>query len=525
MNRGLLERRSAGVLLHVTSLPGPHGIGDFGPDAYRFVDWLASAQQTLWQWLPTTPVGPGDSPYQSPSAFAGSPLMVALEPLVERSWLDAVEAPMPPFSNERVDFARVTPWREAQLRRAAAGFFARGRADERSAFAAWCAREAAWLEDYALFMALGEAHGAAPWWDWAEPLRRRDARALAAARASHAREIDFWRFVQWCWDEQCRALKAYANERGIALIGDMPIYVADNSADVWSRPDLYQLGADGRSSVVAGAPPDDLGPDGQRWGNPLYRWDRMAAEGYAWWTARVQRVLAQADILRIDHFRGFAAYWEIPAEAPTARGGRWIEGPGRSLFEAIERRLGRLPIIAEDLGLITPDVVELIEDCGFPRMKVLLFAFGGDGTHPYLPHNFGPDTVVYTGTHDTDTMRGWWDAASERERHFAGAYLACGPHDVHWAAIRACCNSVSRLAVYPLQDVLGLSSAHRMNLPGTLTRWNWSWRFEWSMLGAEPARVLALMAEVSGRLPSARAARPEETESRSRHAGTRPSGA
>lgn len=506
MNTRLLEQRRAGILLHVTSLPGPHGIGDFGPDAYRFVDWLASAQQTLWQWLPTTPIGPGDSPYQSPSAFAGSPLMVALEPLAERGWLDAVEPPATPFPTERVDFARVIPWRDAQLRRAAAGFFARASAADRAAYGAWCTREAAWLDEYALFMALFNAHGMKPWWDWAEPLRRRDRKALEAARAQHALEIAFWRFVQWCWDEQCRALKAYANERGIALIGDIPIYVADNSADVWSRPDLYELGADGLPTVIAGAPPDDLGPEGQRWGNPIYRWDRMAAEDYAWWAARVKRVLALTDIVRIDHFRGFAAYWEIPAASPTAQDGRWVAGPGLPLFQAIERQLGRLPIIAEDLGLITPDVVELIEACGFPRMKVLLFAFGGDGTHPYLPHNFRPDTIVYTGTHDTDTIRGWWDAANERERHFAGAYLACGPHDVHWAAIRACCNSVSRLVVYPLQDVLGLATEHRMNRPGSLGGSNWAWRFAWADLGDEPARVLALMAEVSGRVRPARAA-------------------
>lgn len=502
MRPGPLARRSSGILLHPTSLPGPHGIGDFGPDAYRFVDWLASARQTLWQWLPTTPVGPGDSPYQSPSAFAGSPLMVALEPLVERGWLDAVDLPAEPFAPDRVDFPRVIPWRDAQLRRAAAGFFARANATQRTAFTAWCAREAGWLDDYALFMALFNAHGMKPWWDWAAPLRQRDAKALARSRTQHAPEIAFWRFVQWCWDEQCAALKAYANQRGIALIGDIPIYVADNSADVWSRPDLYQLGDDGLPTVVAGAPPDDLGPDGQRWGNPIYRWDRMAAEGYAWWAARVKRVLAQADVVRIDHFRGFAGYWEIPASSPSARLGRWVPGPGLPLFEAIEQQLGRLPIIAEDLGLITPDVVELIEACGFPRMKVLIFGFGGDGTHEYLPHNYVPDTIVYTTTHDTQTARGWWRQAAEAERHFAGTYLACGAQDFHWAALRACCNSVSRLAVFPLQDVLGLGSEHRMNLPGTLTGANWSWRFGWPMLGEEPARVLALLAHTSGRVPA-----------------------
>ncbi len=488
-------------MLHLTSLPGPHGVGDFGPDAYRFVDWLASAGQRLWQWLPTTPVGPGDSPYQSPSAFAGSPLMVALEPLVERGWLDAPRLPDAGFSDQRVDFSRVIPWRDGQLRAAAAGFAARASPDDRNAFEAWCRREASWLDDYALFMALFNAHGIKPWWEWAAPLRRRDAQALAAARQTQAGEIAYWRFVQWCWEAQCVALKRYANSQGIALIGDIPIYVADNSADVWSRPDLYTLGDDGLPSVIAGVPPDELGPDGQRWGNPLYRWERMAAEGFAWWTARVRRVLAQADVVRIDHFRGFASYWEIPASSPTAKVGRWVDGPGLALFQAIERQLGKLPIIAEDLGLITPDVVELIEACGFPRMKVLIFGFSGDGTHEFLPQNYVPATIVYTSTHDTDTARGWWDNATDAERRFAGAYLACDTASAHWAMIRAASNSVSQMAVFPLQDVLGLASEQRMNLPGTLGTANWSWRFTWPMLGHEPARVLGVITAVSGRGP------------------------
>ena len=278
--------RASGVMLHVTSLPGPYGIGGFGPDAYRFVDWLASAGQRLWQWLPTTPVGPGDSPYQSPSAFAGSPLMVALAPLVERGWLAASALPAVGFASERVEFSRITPWRDMQLCAAAAGFSARASAAEREVFEAWCASEAAWLDDYALFMALFNAHGMKPWWQWAAPLRLRDGQALAVVRKTHATEIAYWRFVQWCWQAQCAALKRYANKRGIAFIGDIPIYVADNSADVWSCPDLYELGDDGLPTVIAGAPPNALGPEGQRWGNPPCRWERMADEDFAWWTAR-----------------------------------------------------------------------------------------------------------------------------------------------------------------------------------------------------------------------------------------------
>ena len=496
-----LDERTAGALLHITSLPGPHGSGDFGPGALHFVDWLASTGQRVWQVLPTTPIGPGHSPYQSVSAFAGSPLMVALEPLVERGWLAPPALPPGGFDARRVDFERVVPWREQQLRAAAAGFRAdAGRAD-RQALRDWCAAEAAWLDDYCLFMALERAHDCAPWWQWSAPLARRDAAALRRARAEHADEIGFWQFVQWCFSVQCGALRAHAKARGVAIMGDLPIFVAQHSADCWARPDLYELDTRFQPTVVAGVPPDQFAIDGQRWGNPLYRWARMADDGYAWWTARVKRALDLADLFRIDHFRGFAAHWEIPAASPTARQGRWVAGPGRALFAAIEHALGALPIVAEDLGHITPDVHELRRACGFPGMKVLQFAFGDDAAHEYLPHNFEPASVVYTGTHDTDTARGWWDHAAERERAFAGTYLACGAHDVHWAMIRALCNSVAHTVIYPLQDVLGLPRASRMNTPGTMGGDNWTWRFDWPMVGAEPSRVLGLITAASGRGP------------------------
>jgi 4-alpha-glucanotransferase len=494
-----LPRRTSGVLLHVTSLPGPHGVGDFGPDAYRFVDWLVAAGQSLWQVLPINPIGPGHSPYQSPSAFAGSPLMVALEPLVERGWLAAPNVPSGGFDTGRVDFERVVPWRTAQLRLAANGFFAHATAADRGAFTTWCQAQAHWLDDYTLFMALETAHLGQPWWTWAAPLREHQAAALQAARLAHADEIAFWQFVQWSFDTQLSSLKTYANAHGVALVGDLPIFIAHHSADCWTRPDLYELDALGQPTVVAGVPPDDLGPDGQRWGNPLYRWERMAAENYAWWTARVKRALAQADVFRIDHFRGFAGYWEIPASSPTAKLGRWVPGPGRALFDAIEKALGPLPIIAEDLGLITPDVLALRDGCGFPGMKILQFAFGGDGTHEFLPHNYAPHVVVYSGTHDNDTARGWWDHAPAHERAYAARYLACGEDDVHLGMIRAACNSVAQMAVFPMQDVLGLGSAQRMNLPGTLGGSNWVWRFGWADVGTEPGQVLALISTGSGR--------------------------
>jgi 4-alpha-glucanotransferase len=496
-----LNQRVSGVLLHITSLPGPHGVGDFGPDALRFVDWLASAGQRLWQLLPTTPIGPGDSPYQSVSAFAGSPLMVALEPLVEQGWLSKPQLPQGGFDSARVDYARVVPWRLAQLRSAEQGFRAEASAADRAEFKAWCAAQAYWLDDYALFMALEGAYGGKCWWDWPQALRERQDLALRAARKAHAGDIAFWQFVQWQFDVQASQLKRYAHQRGVSLMGDLPIYVAHHSADCWARPDLYFLDEHYQPTVIAGVPPDALSPDGQRWGNPLYRWERMAAEDYAWWSSRVRRALDHNDVFRIDHFRGFAGYYEISASCPTAEDGRWVPGPGRALFDAIAKAVGELPIVAEDLGLITPDVIALRNECGFPGMKILQFAFSAQGDHEFLPHMWEPDCVAYVGTHDNDTVRGWWDAAPERERAFAGSYLACGAHDVHWAMIRACANSVANLVVFQLQDVLGLPSHHRMNTPGTLGGNNWTWRFNWGMDLHEPARVLGLICAASGRGP------------------------
>jgi 4-alpha-glucanotransferase len=494
-----LAQRRSGVLLHVTSLPGPHGIGDFGPGAYHFVDWLADSGQSLWQWLPTTPIGPGNSPYQSVSAFAGSPLMVGLEPLVESGWLAPPVFPAGGFDARRVDFDAVVPWREAQLRSAFEGFLARAEAADLLGWAAWRVAHADWLDDYVLFMALERAHGGQPWWTWGDNLRRREPQALAAARHAHRGEMDFWSFVQWNFDRQCNALKAYANQRGVSLMGDLPIFIAHHSADCWARPELYFLGEDSLPTVVAGVPPDELSELGQRWGNPLYRWDAMAADRYRWWTARVQRALQGADALRIDHFIGFSRYWEIAAESPGAQVGRWMPGPGKALFDAIAQALGPLPIVAEDLGLLTPEVIALRDSCGFPGMKIVTFAFGGDGSHEFLPHQHGTHCVAYPGTHDNDTLRGWWAAASERERAYAAAYCGGSDHDIHWAMIRTICNSPAAMAIFPMQDLLGLDTMHRMNLPGTVGGDNWCWRFEWPMVGPDPGRRLGALAAASGR--------------------------
>jgi 4-alpha-glucanotransferase len=501
-----LQERASGIVLHISALPGPHGIGDLGEEAHRFVDWLASAGQRIWQVLPVNPAGPGNSPYQSPSAFAGNGLMVALQPLVARGWLHAAALLQPPaFDTARVDWGTVIPWRWARLHQAAAGFFAGADSADRAAFEAWCEAEASWLQDWTLFAALKDAHGGQPWWAWGEALARREPAALAQARTRLADERRGHAFVQWCFDQQITALRTHARRRGVRLMGDLPIFVAHDSADVWARPDLYFLDESGQPSVVAGCPPDGYSPDGQRWGNPLYRWERMAAEGYGWWVARVKRALAHADIFRIDHFRGFAGYWEVPASSPTAREGRWAPGPGVPLFEAIEGALGQLPIVAEDLGSITPDVIALRDHFGFPGMRIVQEAFSGDGHHPFLPHMHGPACLAYSSTHDSDTALGWWRSAPAAHRAFAADYLQAGGEggtgpgdDVPMALVRAASQSVAALALFPMQDALSLDGGHRLNLPGTASG-NWGWRLRWAMVGPHIAPELARLAEVTGR--------------------------
>jgi len=497
MSEPLLTQRRAGVILHPTSLPGLHGSGDLGPNAYYFVDWLASAGQTLWQTLPLGPVGPGYSPYMGSSAFAGNPMLVALEPLVAQGWLPALVLD-DTLDPARVDFARVLPWRLSQLRRAFAGFERQADAAQHQALADWAASQRNWLDDYALFMALDQALGGVPWPQWPTALAQRDAAALAAACQTHAQEIAFWTFVQWQFDVQWQALKNYAHHKGVFLVGDLPIFVAHHGADCWARPDLFWLDAGGMPRVVAGVPPDYFSATGQRWGNPLYNWNAMCADSYAWWVARVQRQLALADVIRIDHFRGFADYWEIPANEPTAIHGRWCQGPGMALFDALTQALGSLPIIAEDLGIITPEVTALRERAGFPGMRVLEFAFCGDAHHPFLPHNYVPGTVVYTGTHDNDTAVGWWGSCTSREQALARHYLGTTGEHIHWDLIRAAWLSVANTALCQFQDVLGLDTRHRMNTPGI--EGCWTWRFGWDLVGPQAARQLVQLTAVSGRI-------------------------
>jgi len=496
--------RSSGVLLHVTSLPGPHGSGDFGPSAYHFVDWLKVAGQSIWQILPLTGVGPGNSPYMSSSAFAGNVLLIDLTELQQHGWLTQQDIQPPDMSSQRkIDFATMVPFRMSRLALAAQRFEQTANSDDRSDFAAFCEHQSDWLGDYALFMSLAEYSNWQDWCDWDDALARRDPVALALANETHAVRVAFWKFCQWCFFSQWLRLKDYANSRGIKIVGDVPIFIAHQSVEVWCRPELFELDTKGRPTVIAGVPPDVFSATGQRWGNPLYRWHAHAAEQYEWWIQRIRRCLEQVDIVRIDHFRGFDAYWEVPVTETTAMNGRWVKAHGDDLFTAIAAALGSAPIIAEDLGVITPEVDQLRRKHGFPGMRILQFAWGDPGTAEtrFLPHRHEPDCVVYTGSHDNNTTLGWWHSAPESIRHHLREYLATDGLDVSWDLIRAACASVADMAIYPMQDILRLSGEHRMNMPGTSVG-NWSWRFDWDMVHPEHALQLRHMCELYERLPT-----------------------
>ncbi len=493
--------RASGVLLHPTSLPGPHGSGDLGPEAYHFVDWLVAGGQRLWQLLPLAGIGPGNSPYMSNSAFAGNVLLVDLQDLQREGWLDEADlAPVAGMLEAKVDYAVVYPFRMERLHKAAARFAAAGTAAQREDYARFQAEQSSWLADFALFMSLCESLAWRDWCEWEPGLAKREPAALAAAKAKHADRIAFWQFCQWRFFRQWAKLKAYANGKGVEIIGDTPIFIAYLSAEVWANQHLFDLTPEGRPRVVAGVPPDFFSATGQRWGNPLYKWSEHAKDGYAWWVERVKRTFELVDIVRIDHFRGFAGYWEIPASEPTAVKGQWVPGPGEPLFKAISKALGPMPIIAEDLGVITPDVDALRKKFGLPGMRILQFAFAGDASDRFLPHNHEPDTVVYTGTHDNDTVAGWWATATERERHFARGYLATDGHDMPWTLIRAAMASVADTAVHPMQDVLALPTDCRMNFPGQESGW-WGWRFQWNQVQPWHAGRLAELCRLYGRTP------------------------
>jgi 4-alpha-glucanotransferase len=491
--------------LHFTSLPGRFGIGDLGPCACEFADFLSAAGQKLWQVLPLNPTGYGDSPYQCFSAFAGNPMLLSLERLREQGLLQQAELNQSPaFPEDFVDYGPVIKFRMAVLRRAAQVFFADASSADRAAFEHFCESASPWLNDYALFMACKDVHQGIMWTLWEPEIRRREQRAVSEWSARLATELQAYKYWQFEFFRQWERLKIYCQQCGIRFMGDIPIYVAHDSADVWAHPNLFHLDDQGRPTVVSGVPRDYFSATGQLWGNPIYRWDLLAANGFQWWIERFRASFALFDMARLDHFRGFESYWEVPASETTAMHGRWVKGPGENLLSALQNALGELPIVAENLGVITPPVEKLRKQFGLPGMSLLQFAFGTDPQGPsFRPHNYSRDLAAYTGGHDNDTTVGWWSSSGagdstrtpedvRKERAFARAYLNMGDDDdINWVMIRAILASVADVAIVPLQDVLGLGTEARMNLPGKVSG-NWKWRY----------RPGALNKELSNRLRS-----------------------
>ncbi|MFP4491608.1 MAG: 4-alpha-glucanotransferase [Spirochaetaceae bacterium] len=506
-------QRKAGVLLHPISLPGSPGIGDIGKNGYFFVDFLEQTGSSLWQILPLGPTGHGNSPYTAVSSFAGNPLLIGLDLLEEEGYLPAGStADHPIFPKDRVDYQMLIPWKEGLLRRAALAFLSSSHLE---GFTEFCRREAWWLDDYALFtVAKRHFDGKAAEegvedsrWNiyWPGDLARREGEALERWRGHFEEDIEIEKVLQYFFIHQWRSLKKYANERGIRIFGDVPIFVAPDSADVWSRPELFQLDKGKTPKVVSGVPPDYFSSTGQRWGNPLYNWDVHKEENFSWWKSRLKKSLELVDVVRIDHFRGFEAYWEIPAESPTAVVGRWVKSPGSEFFTALAEELGDLPVVAENLGVITPEVEQLRRTFGLPGMLVLHFAFDPDGEgglktdNPFLPHNHTFDAVAYTGTHDNDTTLGWYSTRSDEEKDLIRRYLGCSDKDVVWELIREVYRSVAGYAVVPLQDVLELGGEARMNVPSTVGS-NWSWRVTKEQLDPGRAARLREYARLYGRI-------------------------
>ena len=502
--------RASGILLHPTSLPSRGGIGDFGSAAYAFADFLASARQGLWQVLPLGPLGFGDSPYSSTSAFAGNPLLISLDRLADRGWIDRAQVDALPDGLGPVDYPLVFRRKMPLLFEAARNFLRSASGNARSRYEGFCHQNQGWLDDFVLFDGLRARFHLESWNRWPHELVHRDPEALDRTHKEMLDELDIRRALQFFFYEQWLALRAYCAQRSIRVVGDIAIFLNFDSADVWTHPDLFRLNADLDPEVVAGVPPDFFSKDGQRWGNPLYRWDVMEAQGYAWWIDRLRWATHNFDYIRLDHFRGFSQFWEIPAHEPTAIHGHWVDGPKDLLFAKVREALGGLPFFAEDLGYITPDVHELRDRLKIPGMAVLQFGFGDPGAHTHLPHACTREKVIYTGTHDNDTLLGWWESgATEHERRHAIAYVGPSEDGVHWAMIRAAIGSVASLCLVPLQDILGLGSEARMNVP-SIEKGNWRWRFRAEMLQPELAQKLATLSEVADRLPQALQASNEE---------------
>jgi 4-alpha-glucanotransferase len=466
--------RAAGILLHPTSLPGPAGIGDLGEGAYRFVDWLADSGVSLWQLLPLVPPGAGNSPYSSYSALSGNPWLIDLRGLLADGLLQEHDLPLNGSGPDAVDFGPMCDFKVVRLEKAADRLLSGANPDLVDAFASF-REQNPWAEEAALFAALRQVERLRPWWQWPSELRDRNPRALGAAGNELRRDIEREVALQFLFERQWQALRDHCRRRGVRLLGDLPIYVDRDSVDVWAHPEQFRLDKHRNPEVVAGVPPDYFSETGQLWGNPIYDWDRMADDGWTWWRQRLGRGLSQTDLVRLDHFRGFAAYWEVPAGAQDARSGRWVQGPGADFFTALREGLGDLPLVAEDLGEIDQPVHDLRDGVGLPGMKVLQFAFGAQSDHPFLPHTYPRHCVAYTGTHDNNTTLGWWQNADERIRDHVRRYLSTDGHDVVWDLIGLCLSSVADTAVIPMQDLLVLDHKSRMNQPGKGTG-NWSWR-------------------------------------------------
>lgn len=493
--------RVSGVLLHVTSLPSHGGVGDLGPAAYAFVDFLASAKQRLWQVLPLSPTGYGSSPYSALSAFAGNPLLISLERLADEGWIAHDRLQGLPGNDGPADFEAAWRLKLPLIEEAAGNFLDRASEEMRAQFTHFCERNVDWLADYATFSVLRRTYNYASWHEWPVMYGHRQTEALAALRNERGREIEIEQAVQFFFDRQWCELKSYAAARDIRIMGDVAIFVSYDSADVWTNPEIFELDKDRRPIRVSGVPPDYFSRTGQRWGNPLYKWDLLRERGFDWWVARIRRSLTLYDLIRLDHFRGFEAYWSIAAEEETAIHGKWVKGPGRDLFYRLKGVLGDLPFVAEDLGLITPEVDELREHFDMPGMRVLQFGFSDRGSHLYLPHRYVQNTVVYTGTHDNNTTLGWWvDDATEAERAHVQTYLQSFTHEAQivWAMIRAAARSVANLCIFPLQDVLHLGSEARMNTPSA-PYGNWTWRYHPNALHPDFATQLAALMEMTDR--------------------------
>jgi 4-alpha-glucanotransferase len=497
--KSIFSQRSSGILMHPTSLPSSGAIGDLGSAAYEFVDWLASARQSLWQVLPLGPVGYGSSPYSCTSAFAGNVFMISLDRLAERGYIEPSQLRPLPKPAGAVDFEEVRAQKVPLLRKAATTFLKLSPPLARERYESFCKANSWWLDDYALFAVLREQHGEASWSSWPADIVRRDPDSLKQVRTELKDAIAVESFLQFAFFEQWKALRSHCARRGVGIIGDVAIFVSYDSADVWTHPDIFRLKADLSPEVVAGVPPDAFSATGQRWGNPLYNWEELKARGYDWWIDRMHWATQLFDIIRLDHFRGYEACWEIPAEDETAENGHWVPGPNLDLFRSLKSALGKLPFIAEDLGYITPEVHALRKKLDVPGMKVMQFGFGDKGAHIYLPQRFTVDSVVYTGTHDNDTTVGWWNhSATEFERACAADLFGNMDDGVHWAFIRAAFGSVASLAIVPVQDVLGLDSDARMNVPSK-PGGNWSWRLGRGALTPELAQKLARLTVVTDR--------------------------